>query len=213
MCFKTLKAFFRLKANDLCIDARPMNLWRASSMMLYLFSFCGSTWKVLAMANFSHQSTARVGHGHWDLTSQSRPQICRPDQKTRSLGVGGREGGRLTRGSSEIRRGIEFQMRGARKSFLAPVPHLYFIMTLFFEFINISRAEFLGKHLISHTVQINFLNWPQCNFRYCIFVAAFLVVLKQIVLLKPSHGSSSASVLSATAKMLEHLQAGTGITP
>ena len=127
--------------------------------------------------------------------------------------AGGREGGRLTRGSSEIRRGIEFQMRGARKSFLAPVPHLYFMMTLFFEFINISRAEFLGKHLKSHTVQISFLNWPQCNFRYCIFVAAFLVVLKQIVLLKPSHGSSSASVLSATAKMLEHLQAGTGITP
>ena len=46
MCFKTLKAFFRLKANYLCIDAQPMNLWRASSMMLYLFSFCGSTWKV-----------------------------------------------------------------------------------------------------------------------------------------------------------------------
>ena len=120
--FKTLKAFFRLKASDICIDAQPMNLWRTSSMMLYLFSFCGSTWKVLAMANFSHQSTARVGHGHWDLTS--RPQICR--HRENSLTRGRQERDSLANPPT----GIEFQMREAGKSFLAPVPHLYFFMTL-----------------------------------------------------------------------------------
>ena len=112
-----------------------------------------------------------------EISRVSRGPKYADDQKTRSLGVGGREGGRLTRWSSGIRRpGIEFQMSWAGKSFLAPVPHLYFIMTLIWIHKYFTSRIPRKTSYITHGTNTNFLNWPQCNFRYWIFVAAFLVV-------------------------------------
>ena len=119
MCFKTVKAFFRLKANDLCIDAQPMNLWRASSMMLYLFSFCGSTWKVFGNGQL-FTSINCTGRTRPLRSHEAAPNMQTTRKLTHSVSARARANPRV---------GIEFQME-QEKVFSRLVPHPYFIMTL-----------------------------------------------------------------------------------